>query len=89
MAHTTPDYSVADDLNIDAAPEYVIGDDEEDDNTNNIQAEKYRLMMAGHATHAYPSYADILNYSCNCYKAIPPVCIPASDKYILQGVLRI
>lgn len=86
--HTSQDYSLLADPNLETEPEFAIGDDEDDDERN-IAAEKFRLLARSHATHAYPAYPAILNYLCNCYKATPPVCIPASDKYILQGVLRI
>jgi hypothetical protein len=88
FAHASHGYSSLADTNLESGPEYVIDDNEDEDN-NNIPAEKYRLLAGSHATHAYPSYPSILNYHCNCYKATPSACIPTSDKYILQGVLRI
>ena len=87
IAHTSRDYSSLDTIP-EQETEYVIDDSEEDDD-NNIAAEKYKLLARSHATHAYPSYPSILDYHCNCYKATPSACIPTSDKYILQGVLRI
>lgn len=69
--------------------EYFINDEVEDEDTHNCSAQKYRLIARSHATHAYPSYPSILNYLCNCYKATPSFCPPASDKCILQSVLRI
>lgn len=86
--HSSQDFSLIADPNLESEPDLVSDDDDEDDN-NNISAEKYRLLARSHATHAYPAYPAILNYLCNSYKATPSVCIPASDKYILQGVLRI
>lgn len=86
---TGQDYADVADNKPDWESEYVIDDDEEDEDDKNIAAEKYRKITASHATHAYPSYASILNYLCNSFKAAPSVCLPASDKYILQGVLRI
>jgi hypothetical protein len=83
------DCFVIEDINLNAEKEYLISDDVEDEDTNNCPAQKYRLLARSHATHAYPSYPSILNYLCNCFKVAPSLCIPASDKYILQGVLRI
>ena len=69
--------------------EYVVEDVDEDDEHKNIAADKFRQMACSHATHAYPSYSNILNYLCKSFKATPSVCLPAMDLYISQGVLRI
>ena len=87
-ANTSRDNSFFADSNIEAE-EYLIDEENEDEDADNIAAAKYRLMARSHATHAYPAYPAILNYLCKSYKAIPSVCLPASDKNILQGVLRI
>lgn len=87
-ANTNRDNSFFADSTIDEE-EYVIDEEEPDEDTDNITSAKYKLQARSHATHAYPAYPAILNYLCKSFKATPSVCIPASDKYILQGVLRI
>ncbi len=86
--HNNQDNSLLADPNLEAEPDIVLDEDDDEDN-HNVAAEKFRLLARSHATHAYPAYPAILNYLCNCYKVTPSVCIPATDKYILQGVLRI
>jgi hypothetical protein len=87
-ANTNRGNSFFADSNIEAE-EYVIDDEDQDEDTDNVSSAKYKLMARSHATHSYPYYPSILNYLCNCYKVVPSFCIPASDKYILQSVLRI
>jgi hypothetical protein len=87
-ANISRDNSFFADSNIEAE-EYLIDDEDQDEDTDNISSAKYKLLARSHATPSYPSYTSILNYLCNCYKAAPSFCVPVSDKYILQGVLRI
>jgi hypothetical protein len=86
--NTYRDNSFWADSNIEAE-EYIIDDEDQDEDTDNIQSAKYKLLARSHATHAYPPYPSILNYLCSHFKAVPSICIPASDKYLIQGVLRI
>jgi hypothetical protein len=70
--------------------EYLISDDDvEEEDANDFSAPKYRLPVRNHPIHDYPSYPSILNYLCNCFKVTPSFFGQISDKYILQGVLRI
>ena len=85
--HNSSDFSSVADT--DASAEYLLDSDDEDEDHKNIAADKFRQMATSHATHAYPSYPSILNYLCKSFKASPSVCLPATDLYIDQGVLRI
>jgi len=69
--------------------EYVLDETDNEDDNKNVAAEKYREMATSHATHTYPPYPSILNYLRRSFKATPSVFLPATNKYIEQGVLRI
>jgi hypothetical protein len=66
--------------------EYFISDDAEEEDASNFVAGKARIS----SRHYSPlSYRSILNYLHNCFSAPPFFYNRVSDKYILQGVLRI
>jgi hypothetical protein len=70
----------------DKAPEYLIAEEVEDEDTSNAFARKYRLL-----TRRYLTLPHIFIFSDHCggFKDRRSGCNLSSYKYLLQGVLRI
>jgi len=84
---TNHNIPVIDDTEAAAAEEFVITDDEcDEDEANDFLAEKFRLLARCYATIAYDS---ILTYDHKCFKAPPAIYCQESDIYLLQRTLRI
>jgi hypothetical protein len=80
-------YSVSKYTNLHKKEEYIIADDTEDEDANNLFARKYKLLAKCYLTL---SYLFILRYLYNCFKASLTFCSPLSyNKYIVQRVLRL
>ena len=85
FTHTDREYAVIKEVGSDKEEEYLVGDNvEEDEETSNSSARKYRLLA-----RCYLALSSHLSYLHSGPKSPPALCHTLSYKYITQGVLRI
>ena len=88
--NAVPDRYLTPDAGTDTEITYIVGDDVEEEDSDNFPASKDKLSAARHPVYTYtPSYPGILNYLCNSCIVPRPFFGQVADKCILQRVLRI
>ena len=81
-------HTIVKDIDLDRE-EYLLCDDVEDEDINDLQAKKYRPQSLSCSTNLYQFSLLISGHDCNCPKAVPFLYSQASCKYIIQRSLRI
>jgi hypothetical protein len=86
VAPTDPDYTIIKGIDSNEGGKYLISDDMEDEEANDLSVRKHKWLTRPYFTSAYTFVVSNLHRK---YKDHLSFSRPLSPKYILQGVLRI
>ncbi len=67
----------------------VIEDNFEDEEVDGLSALPTNRFCPAQSDAGYLSFSSLLKHSSNCFASPKPSFAPVSDRYLLQGVLRI